>query len=111
MQMDDGSFLKWATGTITVIFVTIFGSYKFTQGQIDKHKEAVKKDLDAHKATVHSYDCVEEKTCKEDRDHLAEHMKRMADNHAASSKAIFKEIKSLNDKFFKLLLKDSNHGQ
>ncbi len=106
MQMDDGSFLKWATGTLTVIFVTIFGSYKFTQGQIDKHKEAVKKDLDAHKATVHAAECVDEKSCKIDRDHLAEHMKRMAADHAASSKAIFLEIKSLNDKLFKIVLKD-----
>ena len=110
MQIDDGKFLGWVTGTIIALFATIFGSYKFTQGQVDKHKEAVKKDLDDHKATVHAYDCVEEKTCKEDRDHLAEHMKRMAGDHADSSKAIFKEIKSLNDKLFKLLLKDSNHG-
>ena len=111
MQMDDGSFLKWATGSIIGILGIVFGSYKFTQGQVDKHKEAVKKDLDDHKATVHAYDCVEEKTCKEDRDHLAEHMKRMARDNAASSKAIFLEIKSLNDKLFKIVLKDSNHGQ
>lgn len=110
MQMDDGSFLKWATGTLTVIFVIIFGSYKFTQGQIDKHKEAVKKDLDVHKKTVHAYDCVDSKSCKEGREHLAEHMKRMAKDHAVSSKAIFEEIKSLNDKLFDIV-KENNHGQ
>ena len=103
MQMDDGSFLKWATGSIIGILSIVFGSYKFTQGQVDKHKEAVKKDLDDHKATVHAYDCVEEKSCKEDREHLASHMKRMAKDHAASSRAIFTEIKSLNDKVFQIV--------
>ena len=103
MQMDDGSFLKWATGTITVIFVTIFGSYKFTQGQIDKHKASQEEALTKHKEEVHAAECVDEKSCKEDRDHLIEHIKRMATDHASTSRAIFKEIKSLNDKVFQIV--------
>jgi len=98
--MDDGSFLKWATGTLTVIFVAIFGSYKFTQGQIDKHKEATDKALDKHKKEVHAYDCVHERDCREDREHLSEHMKRTTKQMEDMGKAIFEELKSLNDKLF-----------
>ena len=110
MQMDDGSFLKWATGTLTIIFITIFGSYKFTQGQIDKHKAAIDKALKEHKEEVHAAECVDEKSCRADRDHLGEHMKRMAKDHAASSKVIFLEIKSINDKLFEIA-KENGHGK
>lgn len=103
MQVDDGKFIAWVTGTIVALFGTIFGSYRFTQGQIDKHKEAVKKDIDDHKATVHAYDCVEEKTCKEDREHLSEHMKRTTKQMEDMGKAIFKELKSINDKIFEIV--------
>lgn len=110
MQMDDGTFLKWATGTIIAIFGTIFGSYKFTQGQIDKHKEATDKAIDEHRKTVHNFDCVREKDCKEDREHLADHMKRTTKTVEDMSRAIFKEIKSLNDKLFDIV-KENNHGK
>ncbi|MCK5612979.1 hypothetical protein KAR91_64490 [Candidatus Pacearchaeota archaeon] len=107
MQMDDGTFLKWATGTIVSLFATIFGSYKFTQGQIDKHKDAIDKTIDEHKKEIHAdlnmFDCVQTKDCKEDRDHLADHMKRMAKTHSNTSRAIFKELKSLNDKLFEVV--------
>jgi hypothetical protein len=110
MQMDDGSFLKWATGTIIGILSIVFGSYKFTQSQIDKHKAATDKSIEKHKAEVHAAECVDEKSCKEDRDHLVDHMKRMATDHATSSKIIFLEIKSINDKLFDMA-KDGNHGK
>ena len=103
MQMDDGSFLKWATGSIIGILSIVFGSYKFTQSQLDKHRESTSKALAAHKAEVHAAECVDEKSCKEDRDHLIEHMKRMAEDHSRLSRAIFKEIKSLNDKVFDIV--------
>ena len=110
MQIDDGTFLKWATGTLIALFATIFGSYKFTQGQIDKHKEATDKAIDEHRKTVHDFDCVHEKYFKEDREHLAEHMKRTSKNLEDISKAIFKELKSLNDKLFDIV-KENSHGK
>ena len=103
MQMDDGKFLAWATGTIVALFGAMFGSYRFTQNQLDKHKESTSKDLAAHKAEVHAADCVSGKSCKEDREHLADHMKRTTKQIEGMSKAIFDEIKSLNDKLFEIV--------
>ena len=103
MQMDDGTFLKWATGTLIAIFTTIFGSHKYTQSQIDKHKEATDTALSKHREEVHAFDCVHEKDCKEDREHLADHMKRTTKSVEDMSKAILKELRSINTKIFEIV--------
>jgi len=92
MQEVDG-FFKWIIGVVVAIFGTMFGTHRHMQNQLDKHREEIQERLA-------SLTCVQKEDYRSDQGRLEDSIKDIGTSVEKNSNAIFKEIKSINEKIF-----------
>lgn len=99
---------KWAFGVIGAvigIFSTLMGSHRFLQNQLNKYKEAIDAKLAKHEEDVQfSIDeKVDKATFNTDMKHMAKTIESLNETVKDGHKAIFDELKSVNDKLFSVV--------
>ena len=93
-------FYKWAVGVVIAIFTAIFGTHRHMQGQLDKHKAETEERLENLTCIKQEEYKKDQRQHKEDQQRLEDHLKDLGRIIEKNSTALFKEIKSINDKIF-----------
>jgi gas vesicle protein len=102
-------YILGAAGLVSALFGSIFGSHKYMQSQLDKHKANTDKAIDDHKDEVkYSLEKLQG-DYKDDMKHLADHAKRTTKLVEDNTKAIFDELKTLNQRVFDIVKEGSKH--